>query len=90
MLVDDPFRKQGCEPKPVGMRVAKESVIGILGEILLEAASFLLHIHTPVTEYITEDIGEQLHESNSLFLFAAALFQKGSDLKIMDKSGDGI
>ena len=90
MPIDDLFREQSCESQLVCMCIAEEPVVRILGEIFLEASSFLLHIHAPVAEHVAQDIGEQLHESDSLFLFTAALFQERTDLEITNKSCNGI
>ena len=91
MPIDDLLREQSCESQPVCMCIAEDPVAPrILGEIFLEASSFLLHMHAPVAEHVTQDIGEQLHESDSLFLFTAALFQERTDLVITNKSCNGI
>lgn len=70
------------------MGTAKKAVIRVLGEILFEASCFLLHIHAPVTENVAENVGEQLHEGNTLFLLAVAFLQERSNTKITNKSGD--
>ena len=79
MPIDDLLREQSCESQPVYMCIAEEPVVRILGEIFLEASIFLLHIHAPVAEHVAQDIGEQLHESDSLLLFTATLFQERTD-----------
>lgn len=86
MFVNDLLREHCGETQPVGTGTAEETVIGILGEILPEASCFLLHVHTPVTENIAENVGEQLHEGNAFLLLAIAFLQEGADFESMDKS----
>lgn len=86
MFVNDLLREQCSETKLVGMGTAEETVVRILGEFLLEASCFLLHVHTPVVENVAESVGEQLHDKNAFLLLAVAFLQKGADLEITENS----
>lgn len=84
MFVNGLLREQCSETKSVGMGTAEETVVRILGEFLLEASCFLLHVHTPVVENVAESVGEQLHDRNAFLLLAVAFLQKGADLEITE------
>ena len=61
IVVHDPLGKERREPKPIGMHILEEAIVGVLREVFPETSDLVLHVKATVSKGVAKNVGEQFH-----------------------------
>jgi hypothetical protein len=74
--VHNPLGKERREPKPIGMHIPEEAIVGVFREVFPETSDMVLHVEATVPEGVAKNVGEQFHDGDTLELRDGAYSEK--------------